>query len=119
MKATISAIAKWTGMFLILAGMALPLISGPQSNLFKYIFSVGAALNFIGRLMFDYEGRNMRVRRLYRLETWSSLFFGVAAYFMFTDPNPRSWIVFVLAGGAILTYTSLLIPYTENKDNKK
>lgn len=119
MKAIISVIAKWTGMFLILAGMALPLFYGPESNLYKYIFSVGAALNFIGRIMFDYEGRSFRARRLYRLETWSSLFFGVAAYFMFTDPNPRSWIVFVLAGGAILTYTSLMIPYAEAKDQKK
>lgn len=119
MRTTISEILKWTGMLLILAGMVIPLFTGPQHLVYKCIFSAGALFNFVGRLMTDTEYKDMRVKRLLRLETWSGLFFGVAAYFMFTDPNPKNWIVFVLAGAAILTYTSIMIPLARKKATKK
>ena len=119
MRKKISQILIWTGMVLILAGLVIPLFTGPLDILYKYIFSTGAGINIVGRLLVQYHGHSMRVRRLVRLETWSSLFFGVSVYFMFTDPNPRTWIVFVLAGGAILTYTSIMIPYAQRKEEQK
>ena len=119
MRQLISNILIWVGMPAILAGLFIPLFTGPQESLYKYIFAVGAGLNLAGRLMVEYTGRNVRVKRLLRIEVWAALFFGVAAYFMFTDPNPRSWIAFVLAGGAILAYTSLMIPRAQRKEGKE
>lgn len=104
-------------MLLILAGIFIPFITGPQDAVYKYIFGGGAALNLIGRIMTVYEGRNIRVKRLLRIETWAALFFAVAVYFMFTDPDPRNWIVFVLAGGVLMAYTSFMIPRLQRKEN--
>ena len=107
----------WTGLILIVVGIGLPFFTGPQDSLYKYIFSVGAGLNFIGRIFNRYEGKNIRIKRLFRIEAWSGLFFCVGAFFMFYDPDPRNWIVFVLAGGALMAYTSLMIPHVQKKDN--
>lgn len=118
MKNRISTLLTWTGMALLLVGILIPLITGPQNDIYKYIFGAGAALNLAGRLMAPaYNGPFIRVKRLLRIEIWASLFFAVSVYFMFTDPNPRSWITFVLAGGAILAYTSIMIPLSQK--NKK
>ena len=118
MKNRIAEILTWTGMLLLVAGIVIPLFTGPQNLVFKYIFGAGALLNFVGRLMAPaYTGPFIRVKRLLRIEMWASLFFCVAVFFMFTDPDPRSWIVFILAGGAILAYTSIMIPIAQK--NKK
>ena len=117
MKDKILDTMTWGGMLLIVAGICIPFFTGPQETLYKYIFSAGAALNLIGRLFTQYSGKNIRVKRLFRIEIWASLFFCVGAFFMFYDPDPRNWIVFVLAGGALLAYTSIMIPRAQRKDN--
>lgn len=109
----------WIGLLLILVGLCIPFFTPPQSDIHKYIFAVGAGLNFIGRLFTRYEVSNLRVKRLVRIELWSALFFCVAAFMMFYDNDPRNWIVFVLAGGALLVYTSIMIPRIQSKDAKK
>lgn len=115
MKNTVITVVIWVGMALILIGIFIPLATGPHDNLYKYVFGAGAVLNLVGRLMVRYDGKNMRVKRLLRIEVWASLFFCVSVYFMFTDSDPRNWIVFVLAGGALLAYTSLMIPIAQKK----
>ncbi len=115
MKDTVLTVITWLGMLLILVGVAIPLITGPHEDLYKYIFGAGAALNLVGRLFTRYDGPNIRVKRLLRIEVWAALFFCVGDFFMFTDPDPKNWIVFVLAGGAILTYTSIMIPFVQRK----
>lgn len=119
MKDKILVILTWAGMLLILIGMAIPFFTGPLDNLFKYVFGAGAVLNLVGRLFTQYNGKNIRLKRLLRIETWASLFFCVAVYFMFEDPDPKNWIVFVLAGGALFVYTSLMIPRVQRNDEKK
>lgn len=116
MKDKITTAMTWIGMLLILVGVAIPLFIGPLNDLFKYIFAAGAALNLIGRMFASpYDGPNIRVKRLIRIEFWGALFFCVAVYFMFTDPDPKSWIVFILAGGAIMAYSSIMIPIVQRK----
>lgn len=115
MKETIFTVITWTGMLLILIGVAIPLVTGPHEVLYKYIFGAGAVLNLIGRLFTRYDGPVIRLKRLLRIEVWAAIFFCAADFFMFTDPDPKNWIVFVLAGGAILTYTSIMIPIVQRK----
>ena len=57
------------GLLLILAGTAMPLLRANfDSDIFRYIYSAGAALAFIGRLVApSYKGSVLRVRRATRL----------------------------------------------------
>lgn len=79
----------------------------------------GAVLSLIGRIMTPYRGHNMRVKRLHRIEIWSSVFFCAATFFMFYQTaGARDWLAFTLAGGAVLVYTSIMIPRAEkNRSN--
>jgi Ni,Fe-hydrogenase I cytochrome b subunit len=106
------------GMVLIAAGTIMPLIiMDPSSETFKYIYGSGAILLLIGRLFTPYKGNHIRLKRLYRIETWSAIFFCVASFFMFYEgANARDWLAFTLAGGAIQIYTSIMIPRTIAKD---
>ena len=102
------------GMLLIAAGTVIPLLMQDASNdLFKYVYGGGAVMLIIGRLFTSYKGDNVRLKRLYRIETWSAIFFCVAVFFMFYEgAGARDWLAFTLAGGAIQIYTSIMIPRT-------
>ena len=106
------------GMILIAAAVLMPLL-GYSIEVYRWIFSAGALITLAGRIMNRYEGNVLRVKRLYRIEVWSSIFFCVAAFFMFYPQGAgRDWFAFILAGGLILVYTSIMIPRTLAKENK-
>lgn len=105
------------GLVLILVGILIPFFTGPRDDVFKYIFGAGALLNLAGRLFTRYNGRNLRLKRLLRIETWAAIFFCAAVYFMFADPDPRNWIVFILAGGVLMAYTSFMIQKVQRAEN--
>ena len=97
-------------MLLIVAGTVRPLFN-TGGILFKYIYATGALLLLIGRLFTPYKGDDLRIKRLYRIETWSAIFFCVAVFFMFYEGAGRTdWLAFTLAGGIIQIYTSIMIP---------
>ena len=104
------------GLLGVLTGAVLPIFFGLDSDVYKYIFSAGAAVSLVGRLMSGYHGSNMTLRRLVRIEMWSSVFFCVAAFFMFYSPAGRDWIAFTLAGGALMLYTSVRIAREASKE---
>lgn len=107
------------GMILIAAGVLMPLL-GYSIEVYRWIFSAGALITLIGRIMNRYDGDVLRVKRLYRIEAWSSIFFCVAAFFMFYPYGAgRDWFAFILAGGLILVYTSIMIPRTLAKEHKQ
>lgn len=120
------------GLLAIAVGIALPIInyhrysemlnSGIyhpemlQSNLWKFIFAGGALLFLAAKLFTPYTGTHPRIKRLYRIEAWSAVFFCVAAFFAFYDgTTTRDVWAFTLAGGAILIFTTLAIPYRIKK----
>ena len=107
------------GMLLIAGGTVMPLLMQDGSDLFKYVYGGGATMLLIGRLFTSYKGDNVRLKRLYRIESWSAIFFCVAVFFMFYEgAGARDWLAFTLAGGAIQIYTSIMIPRTIAKDKK-
>lgn len=116
-----SKIITWAitaGMILIAAGVLMPLL-GYSIEVYRWIFSAGALITLIGRIFNRYNGESLRVKRLYRIEVWSSIFFCVAAFFMFYPYGAgRDWFAFILAGGIILVYTSIMIPRTLAKEGK-
>lgn len=117
-----SKIISWAitiGMVLIAVGVLMPLL-GYSIEVYRWIFSAGALIALVGRLMNRYDGESLRVKRLYRIEVWSSIFFCVAAFFMFYPYGAgRDWFAFILAGGMILVYTSIMIPRTIAKERKQ
>lgn len=115
-------IAAAIGLLMIAAGTLIPILSAKDTlyrNLpetFKYVFTAGAALLLICRLFNTYKGKILRLKRLYRIEIWSALFFCVAAFFLFYEKDTtRNWLAFTLAGAAIQVYTSFMIPRTMRK----
>lgn len=107
------------GMLLIVAGTVMP-IWRLDNDVYKYIYSVGAVMLLVSRLFNPYKGENIRLKRLVRIESWSAIFFCVAAFFMFYDQtSARDWLAFTLAGGVIQVYTSIMIPREEMKNRKK
>ena len=81
--------------------------------------AAGAVLFLAGKLMCPYTGKHPRIRRLYRIESWSGIFFCVAAFFLFYNGEYTrdSW-AFTLAGGVLLVFTTIAIPRVVKKELK-
>lgn len=120
--AAIITIAVALGLLLIAVGTLIPILNArhtayaDMAPTFKYIFAAGAAILLIARICSSYKGKILRLKRFYRIELWSALFFCVGAFFLFDEPDStRNWIAFTLAGAAIQLYTSFMIPRTVRK----
>lgn len=106
------------GMLMIAAGTVMPMWI-ENSEMYKYIYGGGALLLLVGRLFTPYKGDHTRLKRLYRIEAWSAIFFCAATFFLFYEGGTmRDWLAFTLAGGAIQVYTSIVIPRTIAKAQK-
>jgi cell division protein FtsW (lipid II flippase) len=103
------------GLLVIAAGALLPIIYGPQSFAYRYVFSAGALILLVSRLFTKCDSKVLRVKRLFRIQAWSSIFFCCAAFFMFYSNTPQDWLAFTLAGAAIQLYASIAIPMAEKK----
>lgn len=113
------------GLLAIAAGTLLPILNvtvapGTAGSWWKYVYAAGALCFLIGKLLSPYTGKHPRIKRLYRIESWSAVFFCVAAFFLFYNGNVSrdSW-AFTLAGGALLVFTTIAIPRVANKELKK
>lgn len=110
------------GLLMIAVGIVMPILQGASiaSDTFRYIYAAGAVMLLIGRLFTPYKGDNQRVKRLWRIETWSAVFFCAGAFFLFYDKTIfRDALAFTLAGGVIQIYTSIMIPIALKKGGKK
>lgn len=85
LKAT--EIAANFGLVLVAAGLVSPIVGFQDSlwlSVFKWVFTVGAAIYTIARLTgaFD-KDEPFRIRRLRRLEVWAGFSFCIATFFWF------------------------------------
>ncbi len=104
------------GMLLIAVGIVLPIFMGIDCAAYRYIYAAGALMLIIGRIFSPYRGKDLRLKRLYRIESWSAIFFCVAAFMLFYNPRSmRDALAFTLAGGVIQVYTSIMIPRRAKK----
>lgn len=104
------------GLLMIMAGVLLPIVHLGDSA-FRWVYAAGALTSLAGRLFVKVPAQApLRVKRLMRIETWSSIFFCAAAAFLFwPGAGNRDWIALTIAGGAILVYTSIMIPRAARK----
>ncbi len=69
----------------------------------------------VGRILDRTDTPFLRVKRLLRLQIWSSVFFCVAAFFVWFSNTTQDWLAFTLAGGAVLCYVSIALPFVQKK----
>ncbi|MDE7388652.1 MAG: hypothetical protein K2M97_05295 [Muribaculaceae bacterium] len=109
------------GLVLVMAGMTIPAATGSFDNdTFRYVYAAGAVLTLLGRLFAQpYRGDNLRLRRLIRLQSWSAIFYCVAAFFCFYDRTSlRDWIVFTLAGAVVQIVCNVMISLQTRKKRR-
>jgi len=104
------------GLIVIMAGTLLPLLHVWLGSV-RWIYGAGALVHLAGRIAaFRATSRlPLRLKRLHHIEMWAALFFVVATVFMFVTVS-TDWIAFTLAGGALLAYTSIMIPRVAAKE---
>lgn len=120
--ATLLAVA---GLLAIAVGTFMPVLNmhlSPAGAMtwWKYVYAAGALCFLVGKIFSPYRGEHPRIKRLYRIETWSAIFFCAAAFFLFYNGNATrdSW-AFTLAGGALLIFTTIMIPRVARRELKK
>lgn len=114
------------GLLLIAIATAEPLILHPEDLLpgaetvwYKYLYGAGAVIMLLCRLFTRHQESDIRLRRLYRIENWSAIFFCAGTFFLFyPQAKARDWLAFTLAGAAIMIFTSLMIPIQRRKLEK-
>jgi len=101
------------GLLLIAAATLMPLFSGGFAvhGSMRWIFAAGAAWMIVTRLFSPYRGSDLRLRRLFRMQAWSAIFFVAAAVFLFIPGTaPRDWLALTMAGAVIQIIASIMIP---------
>ena len=73
---------------------------------------------FLTRLFRRYNGRNLRLRRLYRQELFSAFIFIGAAVLMFWRGG-IDWVVLFIIATVLQVYTAILIPREEAKEKQQ
>lgn len=109
------------GLLMIAFATLEPLMLHPfaAGNWYMYVYGAGAVLLLLCRLFTQHSTNDLRLRRLYRLESWSAIFFCVATFFLFYPSGTmRDWLAFTLAGAAIQIITSVMIPLRQRKLHK-
>ncbi len=118
----LSPIMLLVGLLTVAVGVMLPILSNDVRSLtFRYVYAVGAGLTLLARLFQEQPPKSapIRVRRLLRLESWSSLMFCVAAFFAFYDQTQlRDWLAFTLAGAALQIYVTIALAITMRKKKR-
>ena len=122
---TWAVVIATVGLVAIAIGTLLPILNVHTSTAvagtwWKYVYAGGALCYLIGKLFCPYTGEHPRIKRLFRIEAWSAVFFCVAAFFLFYNGNVSrdSW-AFTLAGGVLLIFTSIQIPRVMKRELKK
>lgn len=118
----LSPILLVVGLILVAAGVLMPILGGnPFGMTFRYVFAAGAGLTLIARLFAPAPPQNtpLRIKRLLRLESWSAIFFCVAAFFAFySAPALRDWLAFTLAGAAVQIVSTVMISIASRPKKK-
>lgn len=122
--ANVQAILLNLGLLTMLVAAAFPLLGIWHEGLMlmRYVYAAGAAMTVVARLLYVYEGKNLRIKRLHGLERMSALLYCVSAYLLFDISDQlggTDWIAFLLAGAIVQLYASFMIQREEKKDAKK
>lgn len=108
-------------LLLILLATATPFFLMHQpwaQQVYPFVYLAGAVILLAARLFNRRHTTDLRLRALYRLETWSPVVFlaGIAIFFYnYNSGELRDWIAFTMAGAFLQAYASIAIPAREKK----
>ncbi|MBO7609248.1 MAG: hypothetical protein J6S96_03475 [Muribaculaceae bacterium] len=96
------------GLLLIMVMALLPLLD-VNYEWMRWAYAVGAAMVLLARLLLQYKGRNLRVRRLYRINQASAVLYCVSAAMLFWGKGTTNWVAFLMAGAVLQIYATYMI----------
>ena len=96
------------GLLLIMVMALLPLLD-VNYEWMRWAYAVGAAMVLLARLLLQYKGRNLRVRRLYRINQASAVLYCVSAAMLFWCKDTTNWVAFLMAGAVLQIYATYMI----------
>lgn len=110
------------GLLLVAAGLFIPIVTNDIYGMtFRYVYAAGALLTLLARFLEPAPDKSLplRIRRLFRIEAWSSVMYVAAAGFSFYNmTHVRDWVAFTLAGAALQAYSSIALSIALRKLNK-
>ena len=116
----ISNILVLVGLLLMVVMAVTPLLVNHDINfeLMKWIFTAGAIIVLLGRLVGVYRGSSLRIKRLHGILIFSAILYCASASSMFLFQGTNNWIAFLLAGLVVQIYASWMIDRESSKTEK-
>lgn len=116
---TVQYIMITAGMLIMLGVVAMRLFNIEWEH-DRWIFAFGAVMTLAERLTERYDGKNMRLKILYRMGKISALLYCISAYFIISPTGKlRDCLAFLVAGGVMQIYCSIAYEHEVKKENKK
>lgn len=119
-RTNLSNILVFLGLLLMAVMAVTPLLVNHNINmeLMRWLFTGGAFLVLIGRLVNLYRGSSLRLKRLHVILIFSALLYCASASMMFIYQGTNNWIAFLLAGLLVQLYASWMIEREEKKSEQ-
>ena len=110
-RTNLSNILVLVGLLMMAIMAVTPLLVNHNINmeLMRWIFTGGAFLVLVGRLINIYRGTSLRFKRLHVILIFSALLYCASASMMFIFQGTNNWIAFLLAGLLVQIYASWMI----------
>ncbi len=96
-RPALAAVGAPLALLLIFAATLVPFFMADSAwarDAYPYVFSAGAAGLLAVRLFTPYQGRDFRLKRLHRIESWIAIIFCAGAFFLFYNDGLqlRDWL---------------------------
>lgn len=105
------------GLLVLLAAAVMPLV-GLMYPWLRYAYAVGAAMTLLARMLEQYTGKNLAIKRLYRIQLASAVLYCASAALLFYSSSEKDWLAFLMAGAVLQLYTTFRIQHEEQKAAK-
>lgn len=119
-RTTLSNIFVIVGLIMMIVMAVTPLLVNHNINLelMKWVFTAGAFIVLMGRLIGMYRGSSLRIKRLHGILVFSALLFCASASMLFIFQGTNNWIAFLMAGLLVQLYASWMIDRESKKTEK-
>ena len=119
-RTKLSNILVIIGLILMIVTAVTPLLPNHNINmeLMRWVFTTGALIVLVARLIGFYRGSSLRIKRLHVILIFSALLFCASAAMLFMFQGTNNWIAFLMAGLVVQLYASWMIDRESTKGEK-
>ena len=117
-RSNIANILVIVGLLMMVVTAVMPLLVNHHFNMeaVRWVFSAGALIVLLGRLIDMYHGPSLRLKRLHVILVFSALLYCVSGSMLFIYERTSNWIAFLLAGLVVQIYASWMIEREQQKN---